>query len=71
MPSPNSPILQQLDSLDQSSPGFHDQLSNVLCGQEYTQSAPNLQGDDLVWLVDYLDNVRRCIALPHSLLKPT
>ena len=71
MPSPNSPILQQLDSLNRSSPWFLVQLSNVLCGQEYTRSVPNFQDDDLVWLVDYLDNVRRCIALPQSLLKPT
>ena len=30
---------------------------------------PNLQGDDLVWLVDYLDEVRRCVALPLSPFK--
>ena len=30
----------------------------------------NLQNGDLVWLVDYLDKVRRRIALPQSPLKP-
>jgi hypothetical protein len=71
MPSPSSPVLQQLDRLDRSSPQFHDLLCNVLYGEEYTRCAPNLQGDDLVWLVDYLDNVRRCVALLHFPLKPT
>ena len=67
----SSPTLQQLDLLDRSSPDFHDQLSNVLYGQEYQQCIPNLQGEDLVWLVDYLDKVRCHIALPHPLLKST
>ena len=30
----------------------------------------NFQKDDLVWLVDYLDKVHRCIAFSRSLLKP-
>ena len=30
----------------------------------------NLQGDDLMWLVDYLDKVCRRVALPHSPLHP-
>ena len=64
------PTLQQLDHLDRSSPDFHDQLSNVLYGEEYQRCAPNLQGDGLVWLVDYLDKVRRHIAHLHSPLKP-
>jgi hypothetical protein len=68
MPSP--PALQQLDLLDRSSPNFHDQLSNVLYGPEYKQCVQNLQGEDLVWLVDYLDKVRRHISLPHTPLNP-
>ena len=64
-------ILQQLSRINRSSPGFHDQLSNVLYGREYKRCIPNLQGEDLVWLVDYLDKVSRRIVLPHSLLKPT
>jgi hypothetical protein len=70
MSSPSPPALQQLHRLDRSSSGFHDQLSNVLYGEEYTQCVPNLQDDDLTWLVDYLDKVRRRVALPHSPLKP-
>ncbi|KAF9642913.1 kinase-like protein [Thelephora ganbajun] len=55
MASSSSPAIQRLHRLDTSSPDFHDQLCNVLYGEEYTQCAANLQGDDLVWLVDYLD----------------
>ena len=65
---PNSPVLQQLDRLDRSSPEFQDQLYTILRGEEYSQCARDLQGDDLVWIVDYLDKVCHCVALPplHS-----
>ena len=65
MSSPNTPALQLLHSLDRSSSKFHDQLGNILYGEEYQRCASNLQGDDLVWLVDYLDEVRRRISLPR------
>ena len=67
---PSSPALQRLHRLDGSSPDFHDQLQNAIRGEEYVQCEQNLEGDDLVWLVDYLDEVRRHVALPHSPLKP-
>ena len=67
--SPNSPTLQQLHRLDRSSPDFHDQLCNVLYGEEYVQRVPNFGGEDLVWLVDYLDKVRRHVNLIHFPLK--
>ena len=70
MSSPSSSTLQQLHRLNRSSPDFHDQLCNVLYGEEYVQCVPNIEGEDLVWLVDYLDKVNRCVAPPHSLLKP-
>ena len=70
MSSPSPPALQRLHRLTRSSPGFHDQLNNVLYGEEYRQCLPNLQGDYLVWLVDYLDEVSRCVAFPRSPLKP-
>ena len=70
MSPPNSPVLQQLHNLNRSSPDFNDQLSNVLYGEEYQKCVPNLQGEDLVWLVDYLDEVCRNISPSHSLLKP-
>jgi len=69
MPSPSSPILQQLDSLDKTSSDFQDALSNVLCGQDYVRCARNLQGDDLMWLIAYLDKVCCRVAVPNSSLK--
>ena len=66
MSSPTSPALQKLHHLDRSLPNFHDQLCNALHGEEYTQCVLNLQGDDLVWIVDYLDKVRRRVTLPYS-----
>ena len=56
-------LLQQLRRLERSSSGFHDQLSNILYGGEYTRCVEGLQGDNLVWLVDYLDEVSCCVAL--------
>ena len=70
MSSPGLPVLQQLQSLDGSSSEFHDQLSGVLYGEEYQQCVTGLQGDDLAWLVDYLDKVLPHVALAHSPLKP-
>ena len=68
MPFP--PTLQQLDHFNRSSPDFHDQLSNVLYGKEYKKCVQSLQGKNLVWFADYLDQVRRRITLPRSPLKP-
>ena len=61
-------LLSQLHLLDRSSSTFHDQLSNILYGEEFKQQAPNLQSDGLVWLVDYMDTVRRRVSsfVPHS-----
>ena len=62
-------VLGVLRSLSVSRPPsseFHDQLSNILYGEEYRRCAQDLQGDDLVWLVDYLDKVRRHVTLPFS-----
>jgi len=63
-------ILQQLRRPDEFSPGFHDQLSNTICGEEYKQIVPTLQGDDLIRLVDYLDEVRRPADYICPPLKP-
>ena len=62
--SPRSRILQELHRLDVSSFEFHDQLSDILDGIEYQQCALSLRDNDLVWLVDYLDEVRCSLALP-------
>ena len=58
-------LLQQLHLPDRSSSEFHDKLCNILYGEGYKQSAPNLQADDFVCLVEYLDKVRRHVILPH------
>ena len=68
MSSLSPSALQQLRNLNTSLSGFRDQLSNVLYGEEYQQCVQNLQGDDLMWLVDYLDKVRRRATFLHSLL---
>ena len=69
MSSPSTPALQQLHSLERSSPDFHDQLCSVLYGEEYMQCVSNLEDDDLAWLVDYLDKVRHWVARPHPPLR--
>ena len=69
MSSPGSPALQQLYHLDRSSSDFHDRLCNVFYGSEYSQCVPNLEGDDLVWLVDYLDKVCCRVTFPRPLLQ--
>lgn len=71
MSLPDSPTLQKLHYLGRSSSGFGDKLVNLLYGEEYKQCVPTLQGDDLVWLVDYLDKVHPCATVPNPLLKPT
>lgn len=70
MDLPSSPALQRLRRLNKSLSGFHEQLHDVLCGEEYKQCVPNLPRDDLVWLVDHLDKVRPDASLPHSSIKP-
>ena len=70
MQSPSHPVLQKLCDLDRSPPGFHDQLSNVLYGEEYVGCVTGIQGDDLKWLVDFLDEVRQRVFLPRLPLKP-
>ena len=51
-------LMQQFRPLDMSSPGFPDQISNILSGDEYTRRVGELENDDLVSLVDYLDKAR-------------
>ena len=70
MSLPGSPVLQQLHRLDKSSSDFHDQLCKVLYEPEYVQCGQNLQGDDLAWLIDYLEQVRPHVVPPRSPLKP-
>ena len=55
--------LQQLYDLDRSSPQFHEQLSDLIHGQEYQNSVLNLKSNDLTWLVEYLDSVSHQVTL--------
>ena len=58
-PSPMSPSnpLQTLRDLDRTSSHFHNQLIDLLRGNQYRNVIAGLDGEDLAWLVDYLDNV--------------
>ena len=66
MASPSSPVLQKLDRLDTSSSDFDDQLCSFFSGREYVQCVSDLSDEDLVWLVDYLDEVCQCVSFPFS-----
>lgn len=68
MPSYNP--VAQLRCLDGASPGFHDLLYDILYGEEYNQCLPNLDGGDALWLVGYLDKVRRPVIIACPPLKP-
>ena len=61
---------QQLYHLDRTSSTFHDQVSEILYGEEYNQWIPTVQDDDLVMVVDILDKVRFHVSHLRSPLKP-
>jgi len=63
--------LVQLRRLDVSSPEFNDQVCHIIDAEEYKQGVQKLEGDDLVWFVDYLNEVRRCASILHFSLKPS
>ena len=66
---PALPSLQQLGQLDRYSSEFSYKLGEILRGEEYIQHVPNLQGDDLMWLVNYLDEAcRPAISPPRTFL---
>ena len=60
-------ILQQLGCLDKSLPQFPDQLTSLLHEKAYKDCIQKLRDDNVVWLVEYLDNVCLCVALLPSL----
>ena len=66
MPSHSSTVSEELRSLDVSSPDFQDRLNDALSGKEFAERAAGLARDDLVWVVDYLDEVRHSVPLPYS-----
>ena len=55
--SPPNVLLRQLHNLDRTSPQFHIHLSNFVRSKEYRNAVQNLQGEDLMWFVEYLDSV--------------
>ena len=56
--------LERLSVLEISSADFPDQIAKLLCGEEYRQRVPTLQGEALAWLVEFLDDVRFRILYP-------
>ena len=60
--------LQKLRDLDRASPQLHIQFINFLRGNEYQDAIASLQGEDLTWLVDYLDNASLHAIVPRPAL---
>lgn len=66
---PVHPALQQIYGLDRTSPEFDNQLDDLLHGDEYEGCVQELENSDLVWLINYLDNVR--LYVPFSASRST
>ena len=69
MATPSSPVLRGLRNLNVASPYFQGQLINLLDDGEYVQCIQKLGKTDLVWLVDYLDEVRHLVTPAYLSLK--
>ena len=65
---PSHEVLQQLNSLERSSPDFPDQLISLLSREDYKDlaSVDGAQSEDRVWFIEYLDNV--CVHFTVSTL---
>ena len=50
--------IKALRQLDQSSPQYLSQLSEALTGMEHDGSVQNLEADDVIAVIEYLDEVR-------------
>jgi len=59
-------VLNQLHGLDRTSSQFHKRLSGLLRSEAYRSTVPNLQGEHLAWLVDYLESVSLQTISPKS-----
>ena len=68
VPMTPSVLLQKLRDLDRTSPHFRSQLINILRGKEYRDAILSLQGEDLTWFVNYLDNVSLHAIFPRLAL---
>lgn len=69
MPPPDP--LEQLRVLDISSADFPDKIAKLLCSNEYKQCVQGLEGDVLVWLVEFLHDVRLYVLHHPPLLNIT
>jgi hypothetical protein len=65
--SPPCP-LPELQELDRNSPQFHEQLNTLLDDNERRRVISSLEGEDLAWFVEYLDNVSLQTIFPHPAL---
>ena len=61
--------LQQLRRLEKLSPQFPDQLTGLLRERGYQDDVTNLKGEDLLWLIGYLDDARPRVAFANPLPK--
>ena len=59
-------VLKQLHGLDRTSSQFHKRLRGLLRSEAYRSAVPNLQGEDLALLVDYLGSVSLQTISPKS-----
>lgn len=59
MASPRSPTLAKLHRLQYNSPNFSRKLSKILREEDYKQCVQDIKGNELTWLLNYLDQVRR------------
>ena len=68
MSPPNA--LKKLRNLDRASPRFYKHLSSFIRSKEYRSTVPSLQGEDVAWLVEYLDSVspKLFLSSPHPTL---
>ena len=57
MAAPIHTALQKIHHLDTSLPGYSHQLNEVLHGPEYEKCIEELEKDDQIWLIEYLDKV--------------
>ena len=62
-PMTSPELLQRFKRLDKSSPQFPDQLTNLLYKEGFKDQILKLRDEDVVWLVEYLDEVCLSIAL--------
>ena len=66
IPMPAPVPLERLRTLDISSADFPDKVAKLLRDEAYQECVPNLQGGNLTWLVEFLDNVYLQIPSPLS-----